>query len=69
MDIKSTKSLQPLSPYKKSLYGHLHLMESSAKTRLFLLKQFEILSGKAVCGKYAVCGKAKNTIYKYMTKA
>jgi hypothetical protein len=42
MDIKSANILQPLAPYKKSFYGHL--MESSAKNRLFLVKQIEILS-------------------------
>jgi hypothetical protein len=41
MDIKSAKILQPLPPYKKSLYGFLRI--SRAKNRLSIAKQFEIL--------------------------
>jgi hypothetical protein len=42
MAINSAKILQPLPPYKKSVYGLLR--QSRAKNRMFLAKQFEILS-------------------------
>jgi hypothetical protein len=40
MAIKSTKILQPLPPYKKSVYGLLR--EFRAKYRLPLAKKFEL---------------------------